>query len=92
VSAVKVVNWTTEAKLAQMRSRGWIERSREHRPCEQRVVVELFHPQQSTGAEEDRYVGPVVTFRSLPADAGLSTPDLQLPLFQGGRPDRLEHS
>jgi hypothetical protein len=91
VSAVKVANWTTEGQLAQMCRRGWIERSREYRGDERRVVVELFHPHQSAGAQDDRYVGPVVTFRSLPADAGLSTPDLQLPLFDGSSPDRLEH-
>lgn len=51
-----ILNWTTEAKLAQLLERGWAERSRRQEP--DRVVVELHH-------QADR----VVTFRSLPVDA-----------------------
>lgn len=51
----KIVNWTTEAKLAAMATKGWREIGRRRVEAEGRTVVELSHSGRK-----------VVTFRSLP--------------------------
>ena len=73
-------NWTTETELDAMKRRGWIERAREPRPREGRILVTLWHPRQTLGEGSDRYYTAVDTFRSLSLDdPGLS----QLSLFEG---------
>ena len=42
----QVENWTTEAALTQMHTRGWVEHGREARPDEERVLVRLWHPNE----------------------------------------------
>ncbi len=71
-------NWTTEAALDAMKRRGWVERGREDRPHERRILVCLAHPHQTVGEGSDRYYTAVETFRSLPLDPGAS----QLALFE----------
>jgi hypothetical protein len=52
---MKIGNWTSEEKLDAMKAKGWVERSREERLDEDRILVTLYH-------EDDK----VVTHRSLP--------------------------
>jgi len=72
-------NLVTEANIDAMKRRGWVERSRQERPDEQRILVTLWHPSQTIGEGTDRYRTAVETFRSLPLDAPAPT---QLALFQ----------
>ncbi|MGO9789030.1 MAG: hypothetical protein ACLP8S_05710 [Solirubrobacteraceae bacterium] len=74
-------NWITEAELDAMKRRGWIERAREPRPREGRILVTLSHPHQTLGEGSDRYYTAVETFRSLTLDPGAS----QLTLFEERR-------
>ena len=52
----RLANLVTEAELDAMKRRGWIERSREPRPCEARILVTLWHPCQTIGVGSDRQV------------------------------------
>jgi hypothetical protein len=72
-----IENWSSDEELDRMRQRGWIEREREPRPLEGRVLITLWHPRQTLGEGADRYVTAVETFRSLPLDA-----PTQLSLFE----------
>ena len=72
-------NQVTEAQLDAMKRHGWIERSRQARPREARILVTLWHPRQTIGEGSDRYQTAVETFRSLPLD---DPGPAQLPLFQ----------
>jgi len=74
---MKILNWTTEHQLDELKRRGWIERQREPRPAERRILLTLWHPRQTIGDGHDRHQTAVETFRSLPLD----TPT-QLTLFQ----------
>jgi len=74
----QIENWTTEAALAQMHARGWLERSREARPDEERVLVHLWHPNEWMGEGADRHRGPVETPRSLPLGSDLQVPQISL--------------
>ena len=59
-----------------------IERTRQARPREARILVTLWHACQTIGDGSDRYGTAVETFRSLPLDdPGPS----QLALFGDGR-------
>jgi hypothetical protein len=49
-----VGNWSSEAELDAMKRRGWIERAREPRPREGRILVTLCHPHQTVGEGSDR--------------------------------------
>ncbi len=73
---MKILNWITEHDLDQLKRRGWIERQREPRPDERRILLTLSHPRQTIGEGNDRHQTAVQTFRSLPLDR----PD-QLALF-----------
>ena len=46
-----------------MKRCGWVERSRETRPAEARVLVTLSHPCHTIGEGYDRYRGPVENVR-----------------------------
>ncbi len=72
-------NLVTEAELDALKRHGWVERSREPRPSEGRVLVTLWHPCQTLGEGADRYQTAVETFRSLPLD---DPGPAQLALFQ----------
>ncbi len=73
-------NLVTEAGLDAMKRRGWIERAREARASEGRILVTLWHSHQTLGEGSDRYHTAVETVRSLPLDdPGPS----QLILFEG---------
>jgi hypothetical protein len=63
-----VANMVSEAELDAMKRRGWIERAREPRPGEGRILVTLWHPQQTLGKGSDRYHTAVETFRSVALD------------------------
>jgi hypothetical protein len=63
-----VANMVSEAELDAMKRRGWIERAREPRPGEGRILVTLWHPQHTLGEGSDRYHMAVETFRSVPLD------------------------
>ena len=39
-----IENWSSDEELDQMRQRGWIEREREPRPLEGRVLITLWNP------------------------------------------------
>ena len=73
-------NLATDAELDALKRRGWVERSREPRPSEARVLVRLWHPCQTLGEGADRYQTAVETFRSLPLDDAAPA---QLALFPG---------
>jgi hypothetical protein len=75
-------NLVTEAALDATKRRGWVERSRQPRPSERRVLVMLWHPCQTLGEGADRYQTAVETFRSLQLDKRGSA---QLALFQEPR-------
>ncbi|MGO9975786.1 MAG: hypothetical protein ACLP01_23880 [Solirubrobacteraceae bacterium] len=72
-------NLVTEAELDALKRQGWVERAREPRPSEGRVLVRLWHPCQTLGEGGDRYQTAVETFRSLPLD---DPGPAQLALFQ----------
>jgi len=65
---MKILNWITEHELEQLKCRGWIERQREARPDERRILLTLSHPRQTIGEGSDRYHTAVETFRSLTLD------------------------
>lgn len=46
---MKILNWTNDHELRQMKRRGWSERSQEAIPEERRVRVTLYHPRQTLG-------------------------------------------
>jgi hypothetical protein len=74
----RIENMVSEPHLDALKRRGWIERSREPRPSEGRILVTLWHPRQTLGERSDRHYTAVETFRSLP----LQTPGpSQLTLF-----------
>jgi hypothetical protein len=82
----QVENWTTEAALSQLHTRGWVDRSLEARPDEERVLVRLWHPNERMGEGTDRYRGPVETVRSLPLGGPLQPP--QILLFDDAKESR----
>jgi hypothetical protein len=65
---MKILNWITDHELDQLKRRGWIERRRERRPDEGRILLTLWHPRQAAGDGHDRHLTAVETFRSLPLD------------------------
>jgi hypothetical protein len=75
---MKILNWTTEHDLDRLKRRGWIERQREPRPDEHRILLTLRHPRRTIGEGNDRHQTAVETFRSLPLDR-----PVQLSLFDG---------
>jgi hypothetical protein len=52
--SIKILNWITEHELDQLKRRGWIERQREPRPDERRILLTLRHPRQTIGEGNDR--------------------------------------
>jgi hypothetical protein len=63
-----IENCSSDEELDWMRQRGWIERKREPRPLEGRVLITLWHPRQTLGEGADRHVSAVETFSSLLLD------------------------
>ena len=50
-----IKNCSINAQIGRMRQRGWIERNREPRPEEGRVLITPWHPRQTIGEGCDRY-------------------------------------
>jgi len=63
---VSLANLVREPDLDAIKRREWVERSRQPRPAERRVLVTLRHPCHTIGDHR----GQVDTFRSLPPDQG----------------------
>lgn len=58
---MKILNWTTEDQLDELKRRGWIERQREPRPDERRILLTLSHARQTIGEGHDRHQTAVET-------------------------------
>lgn len=43
---MKILNWATSDQVDRLLLQGWVEKRREERPAEQRILVEFHHPER----------------------------------------------